>query len=248
MKNKKLIAMFLFSSVITLIFLESCSILGAAIGASKDAKSPDELTFTNEELKSIRTGKKTRIYLHSGTTYTGEFLGLESIPEEKYVLKYAEARENIMNETKLPAIGDTLKFLAYPNINYPERGTQFGGEFIEFDYGYIFISTEGKHEIMPVKLKEIIKLENNRGEMLDIKSIQKLSSKGDIPYKSTMDIMSGDIIMNIPLEEIEKLAVKNFKGKETLIGLGAGLLLDALVVGTFVIISIGTPMSLNVGF
>jgi hypothetical protein len=240
------------SIVVIAFVVNGCgSLIGLGVGAIIDSNKPDSLYISGWKAEKVKIGKNVGITLNDGKQLIGKYKGLELIPSEEYAQRYNETREKSLPDVILPPLGDTIGITQKSGM-FIER------EFLGFDYRYQPTETKGEKESSPftpvlvtVKVKEstvaqnlsstkLIKFSDSRGNVLVGEVLERLSSKGQIPFLSAISLENSEVQMLIPREKVLKIERENGKYAKW-IGLGIGAAMDI----TFIVLMASSDMSIN---
>lgn len=222
---------FLIIAVVTLL-LSSCSssalwVLPPAVttglGALHDARTPDVGdTLLGKEAEKIKPGSQIIVILQDGTYVSGEFLGIDSILNEKYDEEYAEIQKQIPEGSFLPSTGDTIT-LSVKSEDPHEKG-EYVVKFLGFDYNDIKVSSIEGDKPAKAKLTYVEKITDKQGKEIEGKAIRNLILEDKFPTKFLSGISIekgtgeedewGDEIVSkkfIDINDINQIQIKNRK-------------------------------------
>jgi len=83
-------------------------------------------------VSEIEAGKSIEVSYRDGKLVKGQFSGMAVVPTEDYVKSYAEAREKIKEEIRLPALSEPILIIF-------KSGENAEGDFLGFDFARIII-------------------------------------------------------------------------------------------------------------
>jgi hypothetical protein len=222
--------------VVAAILLQGggCTVIGLSTGLIIDAASSDANRTQVEDLPRVERGKRIEIATKDNTTIAGIFDTVRSLPDSVYVRNITESS----HQTRLPRPHDSIAV-------YLTDSTELRGLFSEFHYmsdrrpsSLKFGFTIGP--IVPVEceligtapnnipLNYISHLQTTNGTQYDGEAIRSLADARQLPINSAVDVLNGRDRLNIEFDDIKFVDVKRSKNAKW-IGLGVGLLLDAVV-------------------
>jgi len=239
----------LFLTLVFVLCLNSCTATLAMIGQAEDKRTPDIAeTIQGMEAGKIKSGSKVIINLKDETMLEGKYLGIDSIPNEKYDEEYAELQKQIPEGSFLPTKGDTIKtsseFITDDNV-----------KFSGLDKKYIILSPLDINSPTKFELEHLENITDNRGNKTEGQTIRNLISEGKFPnkflsgisikdFKYMRDTMAESAAGEkfIYLNDIDQIQIKS-KKHATRNLLMLGFVLDALIIAYpwFVLNSIFSP-------
>ena len=168
------------SLLLTLVFvicLNNCTATLAMIGQAEDRRTPDIAeTIPGMEAGKIKSGSKVIVNLEDGAMLEGKYVGVDSIPNEKYDEEYAKLQKQMPEGSFLPAEGDTIKvsseYIADDNV-------RFSG----LDKENIILSPLDINSPTKFELKHLENIADKNGNKTDGQTIRNLISEGKFPCK-----------------------------------------------------------------
>jgi hypothetical protein len=229
MRSRVSTVLALFAATLMVLQMNGCCILGFTVGAISDAKKPDSEAIPGWEVSTIKPGTKIGISLRDGTEISGKFRSLEQTSTAEYTSRYEEIRGQQPDGLILPTIGDTITVIS-------KSGDQFVGEFCGFDYEVMCIRLPRMTEPIKGNLDLVSSIIDRRGNVVEMGTIRKLTSEGEIPFLSEIVLQSegwsywselGEV--RIPLDKIYQIQVP-VKKRGALTGLLVGAAVDVIVI------------------
>lgn len=243
MKGKLKSIISLFVIIVSVLHLSSCTVLFASIGKVEDSRTPDIAErIPGWEAEKIRLGSEIIINLKDGTMSGGEYLGIDSFPNEKYDEEYAKLQKKMPEGSFLPGEGDTIRvtseFITYDNL-----------KFLGFDKGRMIISSLNINNPVKLELENLDNITDKYGNKTEGETIRNLISEGRFPnsffygiyvkeYRYWKDTR-GEVVNNdevrrlIYLDDIEQIQIKSKKNATRNLAI-TGFVLDAGVAVYFI--------------
>lgn len=243
MRSKVLSVIFLLVTVGTTFLLNSCTLINTGCAVAENYNAPyKDVTVSRSGLEKAKTGSKIIVNLKDSTIVSGKYLGIDSIPNEKYAEKYAELQRQMPEGSFLPPTGDTIT--ASSKIS-----TQSNLRFYGFDNENILLSPIESDNAKKLKLEFLENIKDKRGNIIKGETIRKLIYENEIPplflsrisieehtqWKDAWGVELDSIDKKlIYMNNIDQIQIKATK----LHALGCfalGLVADAAIVGLFFI-------------
>jgi hypothetical protein len=236
MKGKLKSVISLSIIVLSVLYLSNCTVLFASVGRVEDSRTPDiAKRIPGWEAKQIKSGSEIIVNLKDETMSGGEYLGIDSFPNENFDEEYAELQKQMPEGTFLPSKGDTIKvsseLITYDNL-----------KFLGFDNGRIIISSLDRNNAVKLELENLENITDNYGNKTEGEAIRNLISEGRFPdlffsgiyikeyqyWKDTRgEAANNDEVKRlIYLNDIEQIQIKSKKNATRNLAI-TGFLLDA---------------------
>ena len=161
--------------------------LASATGGEKEPQR----TFIVQSLKTenIESGTQVIINLKDGTTVKGNYLGIDTIPNENFDEEYTELQKQIPEGSFLPKKGDTITVIS-------EFVDQNPVKFMGFGYGNILLGGIDYDYGVRLRLGDLAKIIDKQGREIEGEEIQKLISEGKFPPLLLSEIIVEEYIPN----------------------------------------------------
>lgn len=215
---------------VSLAFQSTACMSGAVYTVNRElAQGPK-----GPSIRSLRPGDSVEILPLVGGKLTGRYTGMVRLSTKTYFVKYEAAREKLKERTPLPALGEPITLLTNDGLI---REFAFRG----FDYGTMAVQAPGKDEIVTAELALLRQISGARGEAYDPSLILKLEGDGLIPYASAVGIKTQKERLEIPIDEIRLITVRNKPPYALYVVLGA-VGVGLLVIAHGHLIKVGVPL------
>ncbi len=204
--------------LVTIYYLQSCTVIGYGLGNAIDSSSPDTLTIDPQDMHLLKTGTSIEIVLIKGDTITGVYQEMEIIAYEEYKQMYQ--KKMVFNNEKWPQLQDSIQ------ITYRRSGSIRKGTFVGFAPGQLFLQMHTA--TYPSNLDYLKQIEFNTFEM-DPTKVDSLILANDVPSRITVHVKKDTTKLNIPLDDIA-LTYRPVEKFGERIGMLLGLSVDVLLL------------------
>lgn len=211
--------LFVVVAVATGLAATGCSLIGLGIGAAIDSKKKPA-TIPGWKVESVEPGRKTTLALKDGRVLSGTYRGLEPAAAGDYASRWAASQRRAAPAVRLPDLGPGA-------VVTTRSGPRGDGEFVGLDHGALWMRVPGG-SIARFGLDDVASLADTRGNTLDGAALIRLSSAGEVPFRSEIVLENGPRRVRVPVEDVTQIQVQGGKGKLT--GFLIGALVDAVIV------------------
>jgi len=239
MKKKILRGIGLLVVIVMILYSNGCTVVFGLIGSTEDRITPDiAATTPGWEVREVKPGSQIIVNLKDGTIVSGEYFGVDSIPNEEYATKYAEIQKQMPEGSFLPSIGDTIKVSS-------KLITQDSLKFSGFEYGYIKLSLLDSDKSGKLKIEDLENITDKHGNKIEGEAIRNMISEGKIAssflsriiveeYKGEENKWKKEKVSTVGkkliyINDIDHIQIKSNKD-HTRNGIITGLLIDAVII------------------
>jgi len=200
--------------LLLLTFSSGCSLIGYGIGTAIDNGRPNVVPVHDSRADNLGTGEKVYCIANDGEVIRGKVKGYSQLTPEEYAHRYEISRRENTASMNLPALHTPIKVTALSESEFEYR-------FEGFD---IHCSESGKlptmyliwgeaSEPIEVRLANIRKLTDSRGNELNPEQISKYILDGRIPVMKRMEIEVSTELKEIDSDELEGLTAVSINSR-----------------------------------
>jgi hypothetical protein len=219
-------------------------VAGTGLGVLHDSQTSDIAAIVpGWEVAEVKIGAQIIVILKDGTIVSGEYFGIDSIPNEEYATKYAELQKQMPEGSFLPSIGDTITVLS-------KLITRDSLKFLGFEYGYINLGLLDSDKSGKLKFENLENITDKHRNKTEGEVIRNLISEGKIPplflsriamgeYKKRKDAWEEETVSAVGkkfiyINDIDHIQIKSRK-YGTFIGCLLGSAADAAIAVGFLL-------------
>ena len=202
-----------------------CSLVGFGIGAAIDASHPDEYFMGPRAPDSISPGTTVDIVQLDSSVVSGEYLGVDPLPEQTYSVSYGHYRSTSPLRLALPALGDSLCVVTRSTA----RHGRVEGLFQGFSAGAVRIYLKGLRQTATVDLDLIDSLVHGEIAIVNMDTLRRELASGTLPVLTPAVLVQQEQErLSIPLGSIRGICTRYARPWRYILG-GAGLMCDIIL-------------------
>ncbi len=231
MTHTPLIGLIVACTAGTILNLSGCAHLNTGNGNYTDK---DFVIITASDLRYVDRGSQVIVILDDGSKVHGKYEGLKYFPSSEYEERYYNYRKSIPDTVMLPAIGDYIEVVIYPDKRY-------NGEFIGFNYGYpglICLRMTSSGDSIRIDLERVRYVDIGNGSIIKGTALRSLIATESIPCLTAITIQTDSLEVMVGMNEVRwiKLSVAEKKKLELLFSLlyFAGFVLVSWVISKII--------------
>ncbi len=234
MNNKLQIATLIIFVPFVLIFVSSCTVVGAGIGGIMDVTTPDSAVYYSLKHFKSRPGNVISIRLQNDEIINGRFIKIEFESFPTYLDRYETLRKELETELLLPARGDQIRVkLSDRKVRNSE--CVFTGFKANLDFGVIkpIMKVRGlldlnRNRINEVMMDNIENIIDNKKTNLNVKLVRNMIIANRLYPTNTIEVLTDESVEIIHVGDIREIIKYNKKGnafRGMLIGAGMDVVL-----------------------
>lgn len=203
-----------------------CTFIGLAIGHSNDKAKPDKVQMAVWDTGKLTSGKKVTVHSKDGSVISGKYKGMETMCEDAYRAPYDSCRAVLEDRSWLPELGKQIK-LKLSDIDFV-----FIRQFRGFDHFCVLVEKSDTGERGLALVDRVEYIGNDEGNLLPGDTLKAMMTEGVISYSSQILLQTDITVVQIPVDEVDHIEVKNKKYGTITLGL-LGLLCDVVVIALY---------------
>lgn len=213
-----------------------CSVIGFTGGAIADGRTPDTVPRTTPEILALARGSAIEAVLSDGSTVTGTYTDLLAESGESYGPAFARSRESLLPEHPLPRLGSRV---GVGREHIPEVYTRPDamlvytpsmGELLGFDQEGVLLTRGGDMTLFRWGTVHSLSYQEGR---IEGNILAELTATGRIPAVSGICLQDGDARTPVSFSEVREFRTRSSRNAKWY-GLGLGLIIDGILVASFV--------------
>jgi hypothetical protein len=192
-----------------------------------DGTTPDKDIVRAGDPWKLGSGDRIRLILVDSSVVEGIYKELAPLDSSIYALRYARFLKSANPSVTFPRLGDTLLFTTY-------AGNLQQWDYVFRGYGLQTMELQRAHQfhITHIAYKHLSALENRSGVKFDLVTLERMNNEGQLPRAISIVVESKLDTVRVPLDDIRSIEKANSANAKW-IGLGAGLVIDAIIVASY---------------
>jgi hypothetical protein len=192
-----------------------------------DGTTPDKDIVQAGDPGKLGSGDRIRLILVDSSVVEGTYREFAPLDSSIYALRYARFLQSANPFVTFPRLGDTL-------LSTTNGGNSQQWEYVFRGYGLRTLELQRVHQfhMTHIAYKQLSVLKNQAGVKFDLVTLERMSNADQLPRAISIVVESKLATVLVPLDDVRFIEKTNSMNAKW-IGLGAGLVIDAIIVASY---------------